>query len=337
VEDALAFHPLMLSHPLDDDLAGINAQDFAAEWKYDGIRVQLIARDGRARLYSRSGDDISETFPDLISGLSGDAALDGELLIKRGGGIASFNELQQRLNRKQPSRKLMEEYPPHLAVYDMLSSGGEDVRSLAWVKRRQRLEDWLAAHPDPRLSLSEVLPYSDVSELQVLRLQADRSSGNHVEGLMLKRKASPYIAGRPKGHWYKWKREPLAVDAVLMYAQRGSGKRSSYYSDYTFGLWQDGALLPIGKAYSGFTDEELRRLDNWIRAHTINQFGPVREVTKALVFEVVFDSVHRSKRHKSGYALRFPRISRIRWDKPAAEADLLTALEPHTQTREAAD
>ena len=337
VEDALAFHPLMLSHPLDDDLAGINAQEFAAEWKYDGIRVQLVTRDGRARLYSRSGDDISETFPDLISGLSGDAALDGELLIKRGGGIASFNELQQRLNRKQPSRKLMEEYPPHLAVYDMLSSGGEDVRGLAWVKRRQRLEDWLAAHPDPRLSLSEVLPYSDVSELQVLRLQADRSTGNHVEGLMLKRKASPYIAGRPKGHWYKWKRDPLAVDAVLMYAQRGSGKRSSYYSDYTFGLWQDGALLPIGKAYSGFTDEELRRLDNWIRAHTINQFGPVREVAKELVFEVAFDSVHRSKRHKSGYALRFPRISRIRWDKPAAEADLLTALEPHTQTREAAD
>ena len=166
VEDVLAFHPLMLSHPLDVDLPGINTQDFAAEWKYDGIRVQLVTRDGRARLYSRSGDDISEAFPDLISGLSGDGALDGELLIKRGGGIASFNELQQRLNRKQPSRKLMEEYPPHLAVYDILSTGGEDVRGLAWVERRQRLEDWLAAHPDPRLSLSEVLPFSESSELQ---------------------------------------------------------------------------------------------------------------------------------------------------------------------------
>lgn len=337
VEDVLAFHPLMLSHPLEDDIGAITAQDFAAEWKYDGIRVQLVAREGRVRLYSRNGDDISEAFPDLIAGVTGDAVLDGELLIKRAGAIASFNELQQRLNRKQPSRKMMQDYPPHLAVYDILSAHGEDLRGLPWSERRQRLEAWLGAHPDPRLSLSAVLNFTDIDGLEALRLQADRSTGNHVEGLMLKRKTSPYIAGRPKGHWYKWKRDPLAVDAVLMYAQRGTGKRSSYYSDYTFGLWQNGTLLPVGKAYSGFTDQELRKLDSWIRAHTINQFGPVREVAKDLVFEVAFDAVHRSKRHKSGYALRFPRISRIRWDKPAAEADLLSALVPLVQAGGAPD
>jgi DNA ligase-1 len=299
--------------------------------------VQLVTRNGQARLYSRSGDDISGAFPDLTAGIQGDAVLDGELLIKRGGMIASFNDLQQRLNRKQPSRKLMEEYPPHLVVYDILSANGEDLRALSWMERRKRLEVWLASHADPRFSLSPLLDFSNAGELEDLRLQADRSTGNHVEGLMLKRKTSGYIPGRPKGHWYKWKRDPLAVDAVLMYAQRGSGKRSSFYSDYTFGLWQDGVLLPLGKAYSGFTDLELRKLDNWIRAHTINQFGPVREVAKNLVFEVAFDSVHRSKRHKSGYALRFPRISRIRWDKPAAEADVLSALAPHVQAVEAAD
>lgn len=337
VDDVLAFHPLMLSHPVEEDVATITPEEFAAEWKYDGIRVQLVMRDGNARLYSRNGDDISEAFPDMIAGMAGNAVLDGELLIRRGGGIASFNELQQRLNRKQPSRKLMEEFPPHMAVYDILSADGVDLRSLPWMERRECLERWQQAHPDPRLSLSAVIAFTDLSQLDALRLMADRSAGNHVEGVMLKRKTSPYIAGRPKGHWYKWKRDPLAVDAVLMYAQRGSGKRSSFYSDYTFGLWHEGALLPIGKAYSGFTDQELRRLDNWIRAHTVNQFGPVREVAKELVFEVAFDSVHRSKRHKSGYALRFPRISRIRWDKPAAEADPLSSLAPLVQAGEAPD
>lgn len=334
VEDVHAFHPLMLSHPLEDGGAQIVPEDFAAEWKFDGIRVQLVARGGMARLYSRNGDDISAAFPDIVSGyFLSDVVLDGELLVKRNGVIAPFNDLQQRLNRKQPSRKLIESHPAHIVVYDLLYAGEEDVRALSFVDRRQRLESWHAAHPDPRLSLSELLPYGSLDELLALRLRADRGINNYIEGLMLKRKSSPYIAGRPKGHWYKWKRDPLAVDAVLMYAQRGSGKRSSYYSDYTFGLWQEDTLLPIGKAYSGFTDEELRRLDNWIRNHTTAQFGPVREVAKSLVFEVAFDAVQESKRHKSGYALRFPRISRIRWDKPAAEADRLTALAPLLQTK----
>lgn len=335
VEDAHAFHPLMLSHPLEDEATSITPEEFAAEWKYDGIRVQLVTRGGEARLYSRNGDDISAAFPDLSSGIKGDAVLDGELLVKHEGVISSFNDLQQRLNRKQPARKLIEMYPAHVVFYDILMSSTEDVRGLPFLARRHRLEAWLQAHPDRRFSLSGLLEFSSLDDLTELRSNADRSSGNYIEGLMLKRKTSPYTAGRPKGQWYKWKRDPLAVDAVLMYAQRGSGKRSSYYSDYTFGLWQDGMLLPIGKAYSGFTDEELRRLDHWIRNHTTSQYGPVREVEKALVFEVAFDAVHPSKRHKSGYALRFPRISRIRWDKPAAEADQLSALLPLLQQQPA--
>lgn len=327
VADEHAFHPLMLSHPLEDDVAHIAPETFAAEWKYDGIRVQLVAHGNSARLYSRSGDDISAAFPDIVSGFfTGDVVLDGELLVKRGDTIAPFNDLQQRLNRKEPSRKLVENFPAHLMLYDILSASGEDFRSLTFTERRQRLERWIELHPDPRFSLSELLDYASLEDLLALRLRVDRSADNYVEGVMLKRKSSAYIAGRPKGHWYKWKRDPLVVDAVLMYAQRGSGKRSSFYSDYTFGMWKDGLLLPVGKAYSGFTDEELRRLDNWIRNHSSAQFGPVREVEKSLVLEVAFDSVHRSKRHKSGYAMRFPRISRIRWDKPAAEADQLDAL-----------
>lgn len=335
VEDKLAFHPLMLSHPIEDqDVAAITPDIYAAEWKYDGIRVQLVANGGAARLYSRNGDDISASFPELVADVHANVVLDGELLVSRDGAIAPFNDLQQRLNRKAPARKLIEAYPAHLVLYDILAENGEDLRHLSFWQRRERLQHWHATHPDPRFSLSALLDFPQAAALSGLRATADRSGMNYIEGLMLKRKDSPYIAGRPKGHWYKWKRDPLAVDAVLMYAQRGSGKRSSFYSDYTFGLWQDGVLLPIGKAYSGFTDEELRRLDNWIRANTTNQFGPVREVAPRLVFEVAFDSVHRSKRHKSGYALRFPRISRIRWDKPAAEADQLSSLSPLLQTVE---
>lgn len=332
IEDKHAFHPLMLSHPIaDHDLATLDPDDFVAEWKYDGIRVQVAAHGGSVRVYSRNADDISRAFPDLTTGWHADAVLDGELLVRRRDHIAPFNDLQQRLNRKSPDRKLMDAYPAHLMLYDILLDGRTDVRVLGFMERRRALESWYDTHRDPRLSLSELLQFSSVDELTRLRSQADRSGDNFIEGLMLKRRDAPYIAGRPKGYWYKWKRDPLVVDAVLMYAQRGSGKRSSYYSDYTFGLWQDGVLLPIGKAYSGFTDEELRRLDAWIRNHTTNQFGPVREVSAGLVFEVAFDSVHASRRHKSGYALRFPRISRIRWDKPAGQADALSALAPLVQ------
>lgn len=327
VSDSITFHPVMLAHPIDDsELPSITPDLFSAEWKFDGIRVQVVCGPRGKAMFSRTGDDISHSFPDLLAEIHFDAVVDGELVVKREGKVAAFNDLQQRLNKKKPSAKLMAEHPVHLIVYDILAEAGEDLRPLPLCQRHARLEQWFAKERHSRVELSPLLPFSTPAELEAYRAQANRQEDNFIEGLMLKRIDSPYIPGRPKGKWYKWKRDPLMVDAVLMYAQRGSGKRSSFYSDYTFGLWNGGQLLPIGKAYSGFTDEELRELDKWIRNHTINRFGPVREVEKHMVFEVAFDSAHASPRHKSGYALRFPRIHRIRWDKPASEADRMEAL-----------
>lgn len=327
VAGRITYHPVMLSHPIDEkELATLNPELFFAEWKYDGIRVQIVSSPKGAALFSRTGDDISHSFPDLVESFRFHAVLDGELLVKRGEIIAPFNDLQQRLGRKSPSRKLMDEHPAHLVLYDALDIEGQDLRPMPLTERRKRLEELFTRHSSLQMELSPLLEYADMEGLMRYRATANREAENYIEGLMLKRKDSPYIPGRPKGHWYKWKRDPLLVDAVLMYAQRGSGKRSSYYSDYTFGLWKNGELLPIGKAYSGFTDAELKKLDSWIRNHTTNRFGPVREVERGLVFEVAFDAVQTSTRHKSGYALRFPRISRIRWDKPAQEADKLESL-----------
>ena len=324
-----AFRPLMLANPLDEaELAKLDPADFRAEWKWDGIRVQLAAGGGEARLFSRSGDEISGAFPDLMETAGFDAVLDGELLVARDGEIAPFNDLQQRLNRKRVTARMLQEHPAHLRVYDILFEGEDDLRTLSFDQRRARLEAWHAATAPARIDLSPLLDFARWEELQALREQAREKS---IEGLMLKRGDSPYLAGRPKGPWFKWKRDALTLDTVLMYAQRGHGKRSSLYSDYTFGAWRAGdegeELVPVGKAYFGFTDEELLRLDKWIRANTTERFGPVRAVKPGLVFEVAFDAVHRSKRHKAGVALRFPRIHRIRWDKPAAEADRLPTLE----------
>jgi DNA ligase 1 len=208
-------------------------------------------------------------------------------------------------------------------LYDILRDGSEDLRGLPFVARRHRLEAWYRREPRPLFDVSPLVPFSSWDELRRLR---DGARERGIEGLMLKRANSPYVPGRPKGLWFKWKRGALTVDAVLMYAQRGHGKRSSFYSDYTFGAWRDGELTPIGKAYSGFTDEELLLLDRWVRNHTVRRWGPVREVLPEIVLEIAFDSVHRSVRHKSGLALRFPRIHRIRWEKPAGEADTLAAV-----------
>ena len=323
------YRPLMLSHQIDDkELQSIRPDDFVAEWKWDGIRVQAAHQAGERRLFSRTGDDISGAFPDVVDGLPEGVVLDGELLVVREGEVAPFNDLQQRLNRKTVSRSLLKSHPAHIRLYDMLFEGGEDLRALPFSARRARLEVWHAAHAPRRTDLSDLITFSSVEDLKTLWSSA-RETG--IEGLMLKRSDSPYLAGRPKGHWYKWKRAPLLFDAVLMYAQRGSGKRSSYYSDYTFGAWRIGEsgvpeLVPVGKSYFGFTDEELKELDRWVRSHTVESFGPVRHVEPMLVFEVAFDSVHRSRRHKSGIAMRFPRINRIRWDKPAVEADRLETL-----------
>jgi DNA ligase-1 len=331
---APAFRPMMLAHPLDEaEIPALAVTDFLVEWKWDGIRVQAVRAGSEVRLYSRTGEDVSRAFPDVALTLSaqsgGDIALDGELLVVRpDGAVAPFNDLQQRLNRKIVSKRLMETYPGHLRLYDALMIDGEDLRARALDQRRQRLEAWYAAHTPSRTSLSELLCVSNRAELEALWRSA-RESG--IEGLMLKRRASPYLAGRPKGHWYKLKRAALTLDCVLMYAQRGSGKRSSYYSDYTFGTWtedESGAplLVPVGKAYSGFSDEELLKLDRWVRNNTMDRFGPVRAVRPGLVLEVAFDAAHPSARHKSGVAMRFPRIHRIRWDKPADEADRLDTL-----------
>jgi DNA ligase-1 len=319
------FAPLMLAHPLEErDLAGLEPKAFAAEWKWDGIRVQLVGRGGGKRLYSRAGEDIGGAFPEIIEALPEGVVLDGELLVLRGDEIAPFNDLQQRLNRKTPSPKMMREYPAWVRLYDMLEEAGEDLRPVGFFGRRERLEAWYRAAPRPRLDLSPMVPFESWDELAALR---DAARANGIEGLMLKRVDSAYVPGRPKGQWWKWKRNPLTLDAVLMYAQRGHGKRSSFYSDYTFGAWRGGELVPIGKAYSGYTDEELLRLDRWVRNNTTNRFGPVREVAPGLVLEVAFDSAHRSTRHRSGIALRFPRIHRIRWDKPPEEADTLESVE----------
>ena len=323
------FRPLMLSHQIEDrELQLIESKDFVAEWKWDGIRVQAAHQGGEKRLFSRTGDDISGAFPDVVDSIPEGVVLDGELLVMRDGEVAPFNDLQQRLNRKSVTGAMLKSHPAHIRLYDMLFEAGEDLRPLPFIERRTRLEAWHRAYSPRRTDISGIIDFSSVAELEALWAGA-RETG--IEGLMLKRRDSPYLAGRPKGHWYKWKRAPLTIDAVLMYAQRGSGKRSSYYSDYTFGAWRDGEagepeLVPVGKSYFGFTDEELRELDRWVRNHTVDSFGPVRQVEPKLVFEVAFDSVHRSNRHKSGVAMRFPRIHRIRWDKPAEEADRLETL-----------
>lgn len=327
LKDAVTFHPVMLAHPLEDaDLPAITPDTHLAEWKYDGIRVQIVSTPSGKALFSRSGDDISGAFPDVLARVNFQAVLDGELIVKAGGAIASFNHLQQRLNRKSPDPKLIGQYPGHVILYDALAIEGRDLRPLPLVERKAEMARWFEGVQPGGAELAQPLAFKSPGDLQSLRAEAATLASPHIEGLMLKRLDSLYVAGRPKGQWYKWKRDPMLVDAVVMYAQRGTGKRSSFYSDYTFGLWRDGELLPIGKAYFGFTDEELRELDKWVRHHTVARFGPVREVEKTLVFEVAFDAVHRSTRHKSGVALRFPRINRIRWDKPAPEADELSAL-----------
>ena len=329
--DVPVFRPFMLAHPLEE--LKLSLDDYAAEWKWDGIRVQLVRTAGQTRLYSRTGDDISGSFPEIAAAFATDGVLDGELLVRgsdqgmadlHGGAAASFNALQQRLGRKNVSQKMLGAYPAFVRLYDILFDGPSDLRELGWTERRKRLEQFVPRLDPERFDLSQLIEAKSFQELEEIRAGARDAS---IEGMMLKKRGSPYVAGRRTGLWYKWKRDPLTADCVLMYAQRGSGKRSSYYSDYTFGCWNEaGELLPVGKAYFGFTDEELRWIDRWVRNHTVQRFGPVREVEKSLVLEVAFDSIHRSSRHKSGLAMRFPRISRVRTDKPTNEADDVETL-----------
>jgi DNA ligase-1 len=337
------FIPAMLAHAIEEsELARLAPQDYLAEWKWDGIRVQAVVDAVRteapvARLYSRTGEDISAAFPDLVAALRAAGTIDGELLVVREGRVQSFNVLQQRLNRKAVNARLLADFPAHLRAYDLLVEGEEDLRALPFAQRRQRLERFITRLEEPRIDLSPLVPFSTWEELAAARLdpQAAGADAAAVEGVMLKRRDATYAPGRPRGQWWKWKRDPFIIDAVLMYAQRGHGKRSSFYSDYTFGVWsrQEGAeaLVPVGKAYFGFTDEELVRIDRFVRRNTVDRFGPVREVVheadRGLVLEVAFEGLQRSGRHKSGLAMRFPRINRLRWDKPPRDADRLETLE----------
>jgi DNA ligase-1 len=348
--DPAPFRPAMLAHAIEEtDFAALDPADYLAEWKWDGIRVQASAGahggTRQCRLYSRTGEDISKSFPDLIDALRFDGSIDGELLVVREGRVQTFNVLQQRLNRKSVTPKLTAEFPAHLRAYDLLVDGTEDLRKKPFAERRARLEAFIKRLDEPRIDISPLIPFTTWDELAAAR--ADPASAGAgadaeaVEGVMLKRRDAAYVPGRPKGQWWKWKRDPFTVDAVLMYAQRGSGKRSSFYSDYTFGVWtasdEGDVLVPVGKAYFGFTDEELLQLDRFVRNHTVERFGPVREVVhernQGLVLEVAFEGLQRSTRHKSGLAMRFPRISRLRWDKPPAEADRLETLEALLDTR----
>ena len=342
------FHPPMLSHPLDDVTnwrETLLPSEYSAEWKWDGIRVQAVGgrdKQGRhtAMLYSRTGEDISRGFPDLLAAITFDGAIDGELLVLRDGRVQSFNVLQQRLNRKAITDKLLADFPVHIRAYDLLSENGEDLRDLAFGDRRARLKSFIAKLDADRIDLSPIVPFESWDELAGARADPSAAGAaldaDAVEGIMLKRRDSVYVPGRPKGPWFKWKRDAFTVDAVMMYAQRGHGKRSSFYSDYTFGVWrqgEDGAdeLVPVGKAYSGITDEELASLDQFVRRNTVNRFGPVREVVHSsevgVVLEIAFEGLNRSTRHRSGVAMRFPRIHRIRWDKPTRDADRLEHLE----------
>ena len=348
---AAPFRPVMLSTAIEEpDLPKYDPADYACEWKWDGIRVQITRDRGVHRMYSRTGDDISRAFPDLMEGLAypgmDDATIDGELLVGRrpptskGGErivVGTFSDLQQRLNRKTVSRKAMKDFPVFVRAYDLLFEAGEDLRALPFRERRGRLEAFVPTLDPERFDLSEMVPFSEWQTVVEARTQPHHPI---IEGIMLKRWDSAYVPGRPRGPWFKWKRDPFAIDAVMMYAQRGHGKRSSFYSDYTFGVWKNVAqpdepprdeLVPVGKAYFGFTDEELKEIDKFVRNNTTERFGPVRGVTankeKGLVLEVAFEGIQRSPRHKSGVAMRFPRVSRLRWDKPPAEADRIEALE----------
>jgi DNA ligase-1 len=330
------FHSVMLANPVEPgDLDGLGPQDFAAEWKWDGIRVQLSRSGPTAKIYSRSGDDISAAFPDIVDAITFEGVVDGELLI--GGTVRSnnptrtFSDLQQRLNRKTVNQRMMEEYPAFIRAYDLLFDGEVDVRARGFIDRRSRLSEIVDTAPHDRFDLSPLVDFSSWDELDRLR---SAPPDPVIEGVMIKRRDSPYQAGRLKGPWFKWKRDPYNVDAVLMYAQRGHGKRSSYYSDFTFGVWAtmpDGEqLVPVGKAYFGFTDAELEVLDKFVRNNTVERFGPVRALRAerdfGFVVEVAFEGINRSTRHKSGVAMRFPRIARLRLDKPPYEADRLETL-----------
>lgn len=338
------FHSVMLANPVEEgDLEKLDPEDYAAEWKWDGIRIQMSSYGGTKKLYSRSGDDITGAFPDIVDSINFEGVVDGELLV--GGTMRSnsptrtFSDLQQRLNRKTVTNRMLDDYPAFVRAYDLLFQGDQDIRARTFFERRERLGEVIEKAPHDRFDLSNLVDFSDWQELDRLRVDPPDPV---IEGVMIKRKDSAYQAGRLKGPWFKWKRDPYNIDAVMLYAQRGHGKRSSYYSDFTFGVWAESPdgeqLVPVGKAYFGFTDAELEVLDKFVRDNTVERFGPVRAVRAepdfGFVLEVAFEGINRSTRHKSGVAMRFPRISRLRMDKLPRDADRLSTLTAMVEVRE---
>lgn len=323
-------YPFFLAHPLDRPAEALGPRDdWLAEWKWDGIRAQLIARDGRVFVWSRGDEPMTERLPEIAAvgaRLPGGTVLDGEVLAWRDGRAMPFSVLQQRIGRRQLTPKVLRDAPVAFVAYDLLEQGGLDRRAWPTEARRAALEGVVGEVDDPGLVLS---PRVEAADWPALGAERARARELGVEGLMLKHRASPYGAGRVKvagGGWWKWKLDPLSVDAVLVYAQRGHGRRASLYTDYTFAVWRGDELVPFAKAYSGLTDAEIRAVDAFIRANTREKFGPVRSVHPALVMEIGFEGIQRSPRHKSGVAVRFPRILRLRQDKAVGEADSLDAL-----------
>ncbi len=322
--DASRPYPFFLAHQLEGEPAALGEPaEWQAEWKWDGIRSQLIRRAGQTFLWSRGEELVTERYPELAAlgdKLPDGTALDGEILPWSADGIQPFAQLQKRIGRKTVGKKLLADIPVVLMAYDLLELAGTDLRPSPLGERRAKLDALIASVGDARLQPSAVVPFASWEDVTVVRRE---SRARQVEGLMLKRLASPYRVGRVTGDWWKWKVEPYTVDAVLIYAQKGHGKRANLYTDYTFGVWEAGRLVPIAKAYSGLTDAEIREVDAFIRRNTTETFGPVRTVKPELVFELGFEGIQLSPRHKSGIATRFPRMLRRRTDKPAAEADTL--------------
>ena len=321
-------YPFYLAHPLESPPESLGAvADWQAEWKWDGIRAQLIRRKGEVFLWTRGEELVTDRYPEIAA--VGDAlpegtVLDGELMPWKDGAPLPFAQLQRRIGRKTLGKAILAAVPVILIAYDLLEDAGEDVRPRELRGRRGRLAEIVREAAEPsRLLLSPIVPADSWDDLARAR---DESRSVQAEGLMLKRLASPYRVGRQRGDWWKWKINPFTIDAVLTAAQRGNGKRASLYTDYTFSVWHEGALVPVAKAYSGLTDAEIRRVDAFVRKHMVEKFGPVRTVTPELVFELAFEGIQRSPRHKSGIAVRFPRILRWREDKPAAEADTLETI-----------
>jgi DNA ligase-1 len=321
-------YPFFLAYPLEAEPATLgDIGEWSAEWKWDGIRAQLIRRAGRTFLWSRGEELLAGRFPEVeeIGGLLPEGTvIDGELLPWVEGAPLPFAQLQRRIGRKNLDRKILDEIPAALVAYDLLEERGEDVRTLPWSQRRSRLEALVGSVPSAgRLLLSPLVSVASWEELTEARRSA-RTVG--AEGIMLKRRTSVYGVGRRRGDWWKWKVDPLTVDAVLIYAQAGSGRRAGLFTDYTFGVWEGDHLVPLAKAYSGLTDEEMRKVDQFIRRYTLEKFGPVRTVKPELVFELHFEGIQASSRHKSGIAVRFPRMARWRTDKKAEDADTIETV-----------